>query len=84
MSLNLKLTTADWFACNCGNDPSSDGFMTCLQSGKIASPHINGAWDNVHYLCMRCDSIYNQDTFEEVGVADHPAVVFHNANFEEN
>jgi hypothetical protein len=81
MPLNLKETTVDWFVCNCGNDPSRDGFYTCLKSGRIVSPAINGEWDGVHYLCFSCDAVYDQDTLEQVGVADHPAVVAYNDQF---
>ena len=67
MSLNLKETTSDWFVCDCGNNPHSDGFETCLKDGKIVEPTPKD-WDGVHYICIRCETVYNSDTFESVPI----------------
>ncbi len=65
MNLNLKETTSDWFVCGCGNNPHLDGFETCLKDGKIVEPTPK-EWDGVHYICNRCATVYNSDTFENV------------------
>jgi hypothetical protein len=65
MPLNLKESTYDWFVCQCGNSPASDGFDTCSPDGVSIEPIVNGAWD-CHYKCMRCDAVYNGDTMDEV------------------
>jgi len=65
MPLNMKETTFDWFVCQCGNSPLYEGFDTCLMNGTIVEP-TPAEWDGLHYVCLRCYAIYNQDTFEEV------------------
>lgn len=69
MALDLKQTTVDWLVCDCGNQPNLDGFYTCLTSGRIVSPSINGEWDEVHYICLGCNTIYNTDTMDSLGTA---------------
>ena len=65
MALNLKESTFDWFVCDCGNSPRLDGFETCLKDGKIVEPTPE-EWDGIHYRCNRCETVYDQDTMEEV------------------
>ena len=79
MPLNLKESTLDWFVCMCGNSPASDGFYTCLPSGKIVSPSVtDGNWDEEHIICAGCNAIYNQNEMTQVGTATHPSVIHHN------
>ncbi len=81
MTLDLKNSTYDWLVCDCGNTPNGDGFYCCTSYGKIVSPVIvDGNWDSVHVLCIRCNTVYNQDTMEETGKASHPTVVEYNKN----
>lgn len=61
----LKESTCYRFICDCGNTPESDGFETCLRDGKQVEP-TPALWDGVHYLCNRCETVYNQDTMEAV------------------
>lgn len=65
MPLNIKETSPDWFVCMCGNSPRTDGFETCLRDGTIVEP-TPADWDGLHYKCMRCEAVYNQDTYEQV------------------
>jgi hypothetical protein len=78
MNLNLKETTSDWFVCGCGNDPRSEGFEACTSAGQYTPPTPK-EWDGVHYICNRCETIYNSDTLENVGSA-HPLVSLYNKN----
>ena len=64
MPLNLKETTTDRLSCQCGNTPYSDGFDTCLIDGTIVTPTPN-EWDGIHYICLNCEAVYNQDTLEQ-------------------
>lgn len=65
MALNLKESTCDWFVCDCGNTPNHDGFETCMIDGTHVYPSLK-LWDGIHYVCLRCETVYNQDTMEEV------------------
>jgi hypothetical protein len=65
MALNAKESSFDWLVCDCGNNPHSDGFDTCLKDGTIVYPTPD-EWDGVHYICYRCNKVYNVDTMEEV------------------
>ncbi len=67
MNLNLKETTSDWFVCGCGNNPRSDGFETCTSRGEHVPPTPK-EWDGVHYICIRCETVYNSDTLENVSI----------------
>lgn len=78
MSLDLKKSSSDWFVCGCGNDPRSEGFDACTSRGQYVSPTPKD-WDGVHYICNRCETIYNSDTLENVGSA-HPSVSSYNKN----
>lgn len=69
MPLNLKETDVDWFVCQCGNNPSRDGFYTCHKNGDFAEPSIDGPWDGKSYVCTSCFAIYDIDTFDQVGIA---------------
>ena len=65
MPLDLKASACDWFVCLCGNSPASDGFDACSPDGEVVEPTVKG-WDGIHYLCLRCEAVYNQDTMDEV------------------
>jgi hypothetical protein len=69
MPLNFRETTADWLVCQCGNEPHLDGFYACREDGTPIEPVIGGEWDGSRYVCAKCYSIYNIDTFDEVGYA---------------
>ena len=74
MPLNLKETTADWLACQCGNIPIVDGFYSCLEDGQPVEPDVDGPWDGSLYVCAGCFSIYNIYTFEDLGKASDIAI----------
>lgn len=69
MTLNYELTLADWLVCQCGNEPDSDGFYSCLPSGEIVSPDATGSWDGSSYLCYRCGAVYDITTLDQTGEA---------------
>lgn len=73
MPLDVKQSTIDWLVCQCGNDPSRDGFYTCTKDGAFADPRINGPWGGSLYVCVGCYSIYDIDTFDEIGMASAAA-----------
>lgn len=59
----ITCTYEDWWVCECGNTPNSDGFYSCKIDGEIVSPDIDGDWDGIHYYCLRCGVIINQYNF---------------------
>ena len=75
--------TTDWFECLCGNQPNYDGFYSCLSTGEIVSPTLNGEWDGTAYLCERCSRIINGDTLEVIGVCSEQ-IAFRNSQFDWN
>ena len=75
--------TKDWFICNCGNEPDNDGFFSCLSTGEIVSPTLNGEWEGSLYLCERCNRIINGETLEVVGICSEQ-VAFSNSKFDWN
>lgn len=77
MPLNLKETTSDWLVCQCGNQPHFDGFFPCTATGFPVEPvgfNRDGLWEGELYVCGKCYSIYNIDTFDETGVACSEAI----------
>lgn len=75
MTLNFLKSTADFYVCECGNTPDSDGYYSCRNSGKICEPDID--WDGYSYLCARCNRIYDIDEMREIGTA-HPSAIEYN------
>lgn len=73
--------TADWFICTCGNQPNYDGFYSCLNTGEIVSPTLNGEWDEVSYLCERCQRIIDGQTLLVTGICSEQ-VTYGNSNFD--
>lgn len=69
MPLDIDKSTIDWLVCQCGNEPSRDGFYTCTENGAYAEPEIGGPWQGHLYVCTRCFAIYDIDTLDQVGVA---------------
>lgn len=69
MGLDTKRSSSDWLVCKCGNEPHLDGFFPCLPNGEVVEPVVGGQWDGFTYLCTRCQSIYDIESFETLGVA---------------
>ena len=61
----------DWMICLCGNDPSLDGFFSCLGDGTPVEPaDLPGLWDGRRYVCARCGRIVDYQTQEVTGRRD--------------
>ena len=54
----------EYLLCLCGNKVGLDGFVTCMPNGLIVEPLIDGPWDEVSTLCLKCLGVINQDTLE--------------------
>jgi len=59
----------DWMLCECGNEPHTDGFFTCDETGKIVEPTLT-EWTTNLYVCVRCGHYFDYDTFTTVGITD--------------
>ena len=75
MTLNIKKSESDWLVCECGNEPHIDGFYPCLKNGIPVEPVIGGLWKGNLYVCGKCYTVYDADTFDEIGVASLEAIV---------
>ena len=73
--------TTDWFECLCGNQPNYDGFYSCLTTGEIVSPTLNGEWDETAYLCERCNRVINGETLKVIGVCSEE-IAYKNKNYD--
>lgn len=51
----------EWYECRCGNAPHIDGFYPCLPSGHIIEPDADGPWDEISYVCYKCNAIVHID-----------------------
>jgi hypothetical protein len=71
----------EWVICRCGNEAHLDGFYTCAEDGRIVPPVLDGEWNEVLYLCMRCGRYFDQNTLEVVGVISEQ-VAYINANYD--
>lgn len=82
-----KMTTIEylsgdqsWVSCKCGNIPTSDGFFTCDETGRIVEPTLE-KWTTDWYVCVRCGIYFDNETLEVKGIADADAVN-HNDNYD--
>lgn len=55
--VETKLNEDDEIICECGNEPSSQGFYTCDESGNEVEP-IEGIWNGL-YKCDNCNLIHH-------------------------
>lgn len=67
MPLDYVRSVADWLVCKCGNEPHLDGFYPCLEDGTPVEPTPQ-LWKKNIYICARCFSVYDIDTFDQLGV----------------
>jgi hypothetical protein len=75
--------TTDWFQCLCGNQPNYEGFYSCLSTGEIVSPTLNGEWDGNTYLCEKCSRVIDGETLKVVGVCSEQ-IAHKNDNYDWN
>lgn len=68
MPLDFSRSTADWLACQCGNEPHLDGFYACLRDGTCVEPTVE-LWKENLYVCVRCCAVYDVDLMEQVAIA---------------
>jgi hypothetical protein len=62
----------DAWICLCGNQPSSDGFYPCDDSGDEIEP--TAAWKGL-YACLRCGRIIEQGSLRVVGRGSNPRLL---------
>ena len=57
----------DEWHCRCGNQPHTDGFYPCLQTGQYVEPTKETWTDGDLYRCARCDAIIHFDSLTDIG-----------------
>ena len=66
-----KAGNPDAWVCQCGNEPTINGFFPCDKDGDEMLPSMGSDWEN-HYVCFGCGRIINADTLGIVGRNLHP------------
>src|SRR5262249_34166363 len=66
---SLRVEEGDEWVCLCGNEAWRDGFAPCTAEGRPIEPTLGGAWDTIHYVCLRCGRIIDQHTLGVTGLA---------------
>ena len=66
---------SDWLHCLCNNNPSMDGFASCLADGTPVEPTVEGQWEGKLYVCLRCGRVIDQTTLTVTMHADVDKVI---------
>jgi hypothetical protein len=54
--------SGDYMECECGNDPTADGFYASSSTGETMHDDDGNpldGWDNEHVRCARCGAVYS-------------------------
>jgi len=62
--IRIEASNKDAWICVCGNEPHSDGFYPCDETGNEMEP-VSG-WNGL-YVCHGCGRIIQQDSLEIIG-----------------
>ncbi len=62
--ITLEAGNQDAWICVCGNEPQTDGFYPCDETGNEMEP-VRG-WNGL-YVCHGCGRIIQQDSLEIIG-----------------
>ena len=62
--LTREAGSRDAWICICGNEPHSDGFYPCNETGDEVEP--KSGWKGL-YVCHRCGRIIEQDSLAVIG-----------------